>query len=64
MKNKNLGIIGIILFAIGIISIFINDIVDNDFLKSIDGYGKYISMLGGAFIGVGFFGKKKNEKAE
>jgi quinol-cytochrome oxidoreductase complex cytochrome b subunit len=61
MKNKNLGIFGIVLFAIGIVSLFINDFIDSDFLKKISEYGKFFSILGGAFIGVGFFGKKKTE---
>lgn len=62
MKNKNLGIFGIVLFIMGILSIFINDFIENDFLEKITEYGKFFSILGGAFIGVGFFGKKKTEK--
>ena len=61
MKNKNLGIFGIVLFSIGILSIFINDFIESDFLKKISEYGRYFSILGGAFIGVGFFGKKKTK---
>ncbi len=62
MRNKKLGILGIVLFTIGILSIFINDSIENDFLKKISEYGKFISILGGGFIGIGFFGKKKTEK--
>jgi len=62
MKNKTLGIIGLILFVIAIILIFINDFVDNNLLKSLADYGIYIALLGGGFIGIGFFGKKKKHQ--
>ncbi|WP_394908078.1 hypothetical protein [uncultured Mesonia sp.] len=62
MRNKKFGVLGIVLFTIGILSIFINDSIESDFLKKISEFGKFISILGGGLIGIGFFGKKKQKK--
>ena len=60
--KKTVAKIGIALLIVGIILIFINDLVDNDLLKTLAEYKKFFWIFGGAFIGVGFFGKKKTEK--
>jgi hypothetical protein len=59
MKNKTVGIFGIVLFLIGIISIFFKNFTEINLLKLLSEYGKYFCILGGAFIGVGFLGKEK-----
>ena len=61
--NKTVGKIGIALLLVGIILIFINDLIDNDFLKNLAEYKKFFWIFGGAFIGVGFLGKKKVDKS-
>lgn len=63
MKNKTVGIIGIILVVIALFLI-VADNFRNEFLNELSEYGKYFAIFGGAFIGVGFFGKKKTEKQE
>lgn len=58
--NKTLGKIGIILLVIGISLIFIEDSTENNLIKTLAEYKRILWIMGGAFIGVGFFGKKKN----
>ncbi len=58
MRNKTIGII-ILIIGLGL---SILDDVENNFLSKLYEYRSYIATMGGAFIGVGFFGKKKIEK--
>ena len=65
MNNlKTLRNIGIVLVVIGITLIFINDIVENDFLKSITEYREFFWIFGGSFLGIGLFGKQKDKKID
>lgn len=61
MRNKTLGIVGIILFVIALLLV-VADQFEIEFMNKLHEYGRYIAMLGGAFIGVGFFGKNKMKK--
>lgn len=60
MRNKTVGIIGIIFFVFALFLI-VADNFGNEFLNKLSGYGKYFAILGGGLIGVGFFGKKKEK---
>ena len=63
MNNlKTIRNIGIVLAVIGISLIFINDIFESDFLKTLAEYKDIFVIFGGAFIGAGLFGKQKNKK--
>ena len=61
MKNRTVGILGVILF-ISSLFLILADNFQNELLLKLADYGKYFAILGGALIGVGFFGKKKTEK--
>ncbi len=58
MRNKTVGIIGIILFVFALFLI-VADNFGNEFLIKLSEYGKYFAILGGGLIGVGFSRKKK-----
>ena len=58
--KKTSTILGISLFVLTLVLIFINDVVENDFLRKTSEYGRYFAIMGGALIGWGIFSKRKN----
>jgi len=63
-KLKTVQIIGIILLIITIVLIFINDIVENDFLKMLAENKQIFAIFGGVFLGYGFFLKQKTKMSD
>jgi hypothetical protein len=61
MRNKTVGILELYYLYLHFL-VIIADKFENDFSNKSE-YGRYIAMLGGAFIGVGFFARRKKEKS-
>ncbi len=49
--------IGITLLIIGAIFLILNKTLENETIISITSYGRYVFIAGGAFLGIGLFGK-------
>ncbi|MDO5615735.1 MAG: hypothetical protein Q4G16_06070 [Cruoricaptor ignavus] len=64
MSKKTFRNIGIIVFVFSLILIFINDIVDNEFLRILWDYRKSFAMLGGMIIAYSFLEKKESIEDE
>lgn len=60
MKNRQITILGLIVFFIGLATILIDKNTENGILKFLSEYGRYLTMLGGGLIGYGYV--KKNQK--
>lgn len=60
MKNRQITILGLIVFFIGLGTILIDKNTENGILKFLSEYGRYLTMLGGGLIGYGYV--KKNQK--
>jgi hypothetical protein len=61
-KNKKMIQIGIALLVIGAIFFILDKVLDMQSIASVTKYGQWIFASGGAFLGMGFLSKNKNEE--
>jgi uncharacterized membrane protein YfcA len=64
MNRKTFKNIGIVTLAFSLVLIFINDIIDNEFLRTLSNYKNSFAMLGGIIIALSIFDKKNKIEIE